>query len=452
MPARTWRRLPSLCLLAAAGAGSVARAQQSPEMQQVLQRLDRLEEQNRELLNEIQALRQQLTAKPATAEPAALEAAATPAEQVEVNATRIAQLDQEKISSDHRLPVSLTGMLLFNSFWTGHGAAGADNPTIAPLVPGAASGGAIFRQSVVGIKFDGPEIAGGGKIGGSAYIDFFAGTGGLNQLLRLRVASVEARWKYTTVSVALDKPILAPREPDSLAQVGVSPLTAAGNLWLWQPQVRVEQRVPFGSSAGMRAQFGVYQTSEGGTGLSTEYPDLSRSRPGYQGRFEFWADQGESRRIEIAPGFHVSSTRVLRQSAPSRIFSVDWLIRPMARIDLTGTFFAGENTGVIGGLRQGVNVLNGSLVSVGAIGGWAQFKYRFTNRLSVNLYGGQEDDRDRDLDSGNIGKNQAYAANVMYRFGSNVLTSFEASQVRTTYVHVGTRLFPHYDLALAYLF
>src|SRR5690349_10710911 len=131
MPARTWRRLPSLCLLAAAGAGSVARAQQSPEMQQVLQRLDRLEEQNRELLNEIQALRQQLTAKPSTAEPASLEATARPAEQVEVNATRIAQLDQEKISSDHRLPVSLTGMLLFNSFWTGHGAAGADNPTIA---------------------------------------------------------------------------------------------------------------------------------------------------------------------------------------------------------------------------------------------------------------------------------------------------------------------------------
>ncbi len=444
-------RLP-LCLLAFAGAASLVNAQPSPEMQQILERLDRIESQNRELMTEVQALRQQLDAAKA-AQPDVLPADSAPlADRVDAQDQRIAQQDQEKISSEHHLPVTLTGMLLFNTFWTGRGAGGAENPTLAPLTSGPADAGGTFRQSVVGVKFDGPTILGGAKVTGSAYVDFFGGSGGtLNQILRLRVASVDTAWKNTTLSFALDKPILAPREPDSLAQVGVSPLTSAGNLWLWQPQVRVEQRFKFGDQAGLRAQVGVYQTSESGTGASTEYA-VAQSRPGLEGRFEFWGASGENRRIEIAPGFHVSDTQLLGQSAPSRIFSVDWLIRPISWLDFTGQFFQGENTGVIGGLRQGVSVFNGIVRPVEATGGWAQFKFRLTKRASLNFYGGQEDDWNRDLEPGGISRNLAYAASFMYRFGSNILASFESSQVRTTYLNSGTRIFPHYDLALAYLF
>ena len=43
------------------------------------------------------------------------------------------------------------------------------------------------------------------------------------------------------VMAGLEKPIFNPREPHWLAQVGISPLTGAGNLWLWLPQVRLEQ-------------------------------------------------------------------------------------------------------------------------------------------------------------------------------------------------------------------
>lgn len=435
-----------ICLIA-----PFVNAQPSPDMRQILQRLDRIEAQNRELMNEVQELRKQLSAAKPVGAP---EESAPVEERVDVQDHRIAQLDQEKISSEHKLPVTLTGMLLFNSFWTGANAGGAANPTVAAVTPGPVDAGGTFRQSVVGIKFDGPAIAGGGKITGSAYVDFFGGSGGtLSQMLRLRVASVDAVWKNTTLSFALDKPILAPREPDSLAQVGVSPLTSAGNLWLWQPQVRVEQRFAFGDQSGLRAQVGVYQTSEGGTGLASEYPSgVAASRPGFEGRFEFWGASGENQRVEIAPGFHVSDSQVLGQSAPSRIFSVDWLIRPASWMDFTGEFFQGENTGVIGGLRQGVSVFNGVVRSVGAAGGWGQVKFHLTRRATLNFYGGQEDDRNRDLEPGGISKNQAYAGNFMYRFGSNILASFEASQVRTTYMGSGTRIFPHYDLAIAYLF
>jgi len=442
------------CVLLVAFAARSLSAQQAPELKAVVDRLDRLEAQNRELMAEIRALRQQLAAAQPSAEvaPQTAEAESPPqpvVERVEVTERRIADLDQSKISSEHRLPVTLTGMLLFNSFLNGKGAGGADNPTVLPPNGAQASGGATFRQSVIGLKLDGPGLVGGGKVTGAIYMDFFGGGTGLNQTVRLRVATLDATWKNTTLGLAFDKPIIAPREPDSLAQVGVSPLTAAGNLWLWQPQVRVEQRISLTEQAGLRAQFGLYQTAESGTGLTS--PDLARARPGYQGRFEFWAKSG-SRRIEIAPSFHVSSTRVLGQSVPSRIVSIDWLIRPAARVDFTGAFFHGENTGVIGGLRQGVNVINGQAHAVHATGGWAQFTFRATRRASFNFYGGQEDDRNRDLSLGAVGKNQGYGANIIYRLGSNILTSFEASQMRTTYLGSRTVINPHYDLAFAYLF
>jgi hypothetical protein len=450
----------SCLLLAACSVGSLS-AQQSPDLKAIIDRLDRLETQNRELMDEIHALRQQLAAEkpaPETAPAAAAETAEAEApapqpiaERVAIAEQRLADLDQTKISSEHRLPVTLTGMLLFNAFANGKASGGADNPTLLPPAGAQASGGATFRQSVIGLKLDGPRLVGGGKMTGAVYMDFFGGGTGLNQTMRLRVATLDATWKNTTLGLAFDKPIIAPREPDSLAQVGVSPLTAAGNLWLWQPQVRVEQRISLTEQSGLRAQFGVYQTSESGTGLSAEYPDLARARPGYQGRFEFWRQSG-SRRIEIAPGFHASSTRVLGQSVPSRIVSIDWLLRPAARVDFTGTFFHGENTGVIGGLRQGVSVVNGQARAVRASGGWAQFTFRATERASFHFYGGQEDDFNRDLERGGVAKNQGYGANIIYRLGSNILTSFEASQVRTTYLGSSTRINPHYDLAFAYLF
>ncbi len=431
-------------------AGAWAQDQSRPDLRQILDRLERLEDQNRSLIAEIRALRAELASQkgqPIPAEPQTEEREA-------VQDRRIEEHEQAKVESEHKLPVRLSGMLLFNAFANGRYSGDAMYPTVASANAGLASKGATVRQTVLGLKFDGPRIFGGGQVTGSMFMDFFAGSGAsLNQLLRLRVATVDLNWKHTTVSFGQDKPIVAPREPESLAQVGLSPLTAAGNLWLWQPQARFEQRIGFGRRSGVRAQMGVYQTAEGGNGAVSEYPNtLARSRPGLEGRFEFWGDLGEQRRIEIAPSFHVSNTLANGQSVPSRIYSIDWLVRPFANFDFVGQFFRGENTGVIGGLHQGVTITGETLRAVQAYGGWLQLTYRATPRLSFNLYGGQEDDRNSDLARGAIAKNLTYAGNVMYRLGSNVLASFEASQTRTTYLGLVPRLNPHYDFALAYLF
>ncbi len=435
---------------------AVLPAESKSEMQQVLERLERLEEQNKALFAEVQSLRKELAGGGgANAEPAAPPSEPPLEEKVAVQEQRIDEQAQSKVESDHRLPVQLTGMLLFNAFLNGQSSNNQGYPVTAAATPGAASGGATLRQSVIGLKFQGPDIFGGGKVSGSVYMDFFDGLGTTQtQYMRLRIASLDFNWKNTTFSAGLDKPIISPREPNSIAQVGVSPLTAAGNLWQWEPQARIEQRFRFGDDTGVRAQVGVFQTSEGTTVLPAEYQSsLAPARPGLEGRFELWHQFGEGRRFEVAPGFHVSSSHVDGQGVPSHIFSVDWRIQPVSRFDFSGMFFSGENVAVLGALRQGIVFgRRDAPHAVQSMGGWAQLSFRATGRLSFNVYGGQQDDRNYDLLPGGVAKNLSYAGNVMYRLGTNVLASFEASQTRTTYLGAGTRLNPHYDLAFAYLF
>jgi hypothetical protein len=454
---------------------SLLPAQQKSDFQQILDRLERIEQENQALAGEVRALRAELAASRSPAAPAAppateasgaataVSAATSPPpppldEQVEVNTRRIAEQAQSKVEASQKLPITLTGMVLFNAFLNGRANGGAEYPIVA--APGdnpAQAGGATISQSVIGLKFQGPQVLGGGQISGSIYADGWGGTpnNSLNHLLRLRTATVEIDWKNTTILAGQDKPIVSPREPNSLAQVAVSPLTGAGNLWLWSPQVRIEQRFAFDQRSGLIAQAGVYETSEpsysarGGDELGL--PSLPR--PAIEGRFEFWRKLGEGSRLEIAPGFHASTTHAGGFSAPSRLATIDWLIQPVSKLQFTGMFFTGENAAGLGGLHQGFSIVDDiRAVSIGANGGWSQLSYLATTRLTFNFFAGEENDRLADLLPGDIHRNLLYGGNAIYRLGSNVLLGAEVSQVRTNYYLLPSRLNNHYDLSLGYLF
>ena len=435
-------------------------AQERTDLQRILDRLDRLEQENRNLAEEVHALRIQLAgggapAPQVTATAAPVDVSEAPlAERVGVAEQRTEELSQSRVAAGQRLPVTLTGMVLFNAFLNGHANGGAQAPTVASPADSASGGGASLSQSIIGLRFEGPLVLGGGRVRGTFDMDLWGGTSSsLNHLLRIRVASLQIDWKNRTLMVGQDKPIVAERDPESLSQVALSPLTAAGNLWLWQPQVRFEQRFAMGDDSGFRARASVYQTSEPVASAGPYQATLSTARPALQGHFQFWRQFGTGARIEIAPGFHASDTHVDGISIPSRLFTIDWLIQPVAKVQLTGTYFHGRNAAGVGGLRQGFTNLGvDRFTAVSASGGWAQLSYLATNRLTFNIYGGQESDRAADLLRGQIARNFAYAANTRYRIGSNVLLGVEANQVRTTYVGGATRIVDHYDLALGYLF
>jgi hypothetical protein len=449
-------------------------AQQKSDLQQVLDRLDHIEQENKDLAAEVRALRAELAASRAATDSAATNPATTNRattagsdqvqsapleEKVAVNEARIAEQAQTKVEASQKLPITFTGMLLFNTFLNGRANGGAEYPTTASQTnSSSAAAGATVSQSIFGMKFQGPQIFGGGQISGSAYLDAWGGSpsNSLNHLVRLRTATVEIDWKNTTILAGQDKPIVSPREPNSLAQVAVSPLTGAGNLWLWSPQVRLDQRFAFGQNAGLTAQLGVYETSEpsyASRGGDEDSTLASSPRPALEGRFEFWRKFGENARIEIAPGFHDSTSHAGGFSAPSHLATVDWLIQPVSQIQFTGMFFTGENAAGLGGLRQGFTIFNDiRAVPIGANGGWAQLSYQATKRLTFNIFGGEENDRAADLLSGDIHTNFMYAGNAIYRLGSNVLLGAEVSQVRTSYFLLPSKLNNHYDLSVAYLF
>ena len=102
-----------------------------------------------------------------------------------------------------------------------------------------------MRQTIIGLEYHGPQTFLGGTVSGALAMDFFTGGVNFNSTFRLRTGSINLDWKTTKLMVGIDKPIFNPREPSSLAQVGISPLTGAGNLWLWMPQARVEQDFAF---------------------------------------------------------------------------------------------------------------------------------------------------------------------------------------------------------------
>lgn len=418
------------------------------DIQQILERLERIEQENRNLAAEVRALREQLSTR---AQPQPAPEAQPPLEErAAVQEQRVEEMAQTKVEASQKFPIKLTGTLLFNSFLNGRANGGSQYPTIAALTDNHTTGGASFTQSLIGFLYDGPKIWGGGKVNGSLLLDLSGGSSApLNHLVRLHVARLSVDWKNQSITVAQDKPIFSPREPDSLAQVAVSPLTGAGNPWLWQPQVRFEQRFAVGEQTGVKAQVGVYQTAEP---IPSTGADPS-SRPGFEGRFELWRDVGRGARIEIAPGFHASQTHVAGVSIPSRLFSIDWMIRPLPKVQLTGLFFNGKNAGGMGGLRQGFTIRDDvNFIAIRTTGGWSQISYQATSRLGLNLFAGQESYPQQDLLKAMISRNFSYGGNAIFRLAPNWLLSLEASQVRTRYVSRPNRLNNHYDLALAYLF
>ena len=429
---------------------SFAQNQPTPELKSILERLDRLEQENRSLTEQVNELRTQLAA----AKGGAVEAnGPTAEERLDIQQQRIEEQAQTKVEASQKFPIKLSGMALFNTFLDSKQNGGIDYPTVAaPTGPGRA--GATLRQTIVGLEFRGPQTFLGGTVHGSVYMDFASGAG-LAQTMRFRTGSIELDWASRNILVGVEKPIFNPREPASLAQVAVSPLTGAGNLWLWLPQVRLEQDLKFGSRAGLRARMGVVQTREVGPYESTGLPaGVEPARPGLEGRYEFFYNLDSDRHLEIAPGFHTSTTHANGFSIPSDVFSLDWMFNPVRAVEFTGAFFNGQNVANLGtgAVNQGYTTTKRVAWAIDSMGIWGQFTIHATRRADLHLFTGRQNYGLQYLGPGDVSRNAMFGANLFYRIAPNVLLGPEYSQLRTVYIVYGARINNHYDLALAYLF
>jgi hypothetical protein len=434
----------------------------------MLDRLDQIEAQNAALRGEVEALRRELErlkeaalsangAAPTTERLDALD------ERVDLHDVRISEQGQVKAESSQRVPVQLSGMILFNLFRNSpHGVpAAVEYPLAARTDRAPGTFGGSVRRSVFGAEFQTPQAVLGGQFRGSLFLDLAGGAGSLADTQpRFRTAAIEGRWKRWAVFAGQEKPIFSPREPSSLAQVHFSPLAGAGNFWLWRPQVRVERLVAFTAATELRARVGWSHAPETG---GTIPPEIRASaeprRPALEGHFQIAQQFGEGRRIEIGSGFHRSTSHFGAFSAPADLISLDWFIKASRWAEFTGVMFTGQNMskgGSTGG-AQGVALVplgpgQFRVVPVGRRGGWAQLTLLPTSRWSVNLQTGLDDLEADYLIPTSISRNQAFVFNTFYRVAPNVIWGVEVSLLRTRYKAGQHPQAIHHDVYFAYVF
>ena len=146
----------------------------------------------------------------------------------------------------------------------------------------------------------------------------------------------------------------------------------------------------------------------------------------------------------------------------------DWTM-PLGRWELSGEFYRGRALGGLGGGIGQSAVFSGAIADpltqvrgLNSIGGWAQVKFRQTEKLEWNGAYGQDNVPARDLrlfptpqqtyyDS-SITRNQSSLVNFIYRPRSDVLLSLEYRRIRTLRFPMDTDRARQINLSMGLLF
>ena len=372
-----------------------------------------------------------------------------------------------------RMSVELHGRVLVNTFSNSRRVNNQDVPQV--VRPDTQSGtandvlGMAIRQTTLGAVVEAPNVL-GGSFTGDLDIDFFGGqmasTGGRTfPLLRLRTARGIVAWSHAELLLGQESPLVAGVNPVSLASIGTPGFAAAGNLWLWLPQVRVTAE--FGDRVRFGLQGAVLAPTSGDTvGLFETGPDSAeQTRMPYlqsRVRMQWGEDEG---RGEIGVGLHQGwiRTREGGTSGPGPIIDevsqgvhVD-LVVPFGRwVEIRGEGYRGQALRGLGGggVGQGIAIdAAGRGVPVRDQGGWAQLNIMPQSRVSPGIGCGQSDPDDDDLTqlAAPRLRNDVCEAHLMMRPAGPLVAAIEFRRLKTTY-RSGPFVANHLNLALGFTF
>ena len=303
--------------------------------------------------------------------------------------------------------VTIHGSILLNAWRNSGRTNNADVPTLAlasdqdPL--GRRSLGAAIRQTRIRIEARHESVL-GGRLFGELDADFFGGQqpssgGRTHPLLRLRRAYAELRWPGWTVLVGQEAPPLFGVNPVSVASTGFPLFAAAGNLWLWLPQIRATGWLTRDRPLRVGVEATVLAPSAGEpVDPFLTQPDRAEAsgRPGIEarvvGRWRVGGREGEA-----GIGIHRGWLAVTGGATiTSRAFGAS-VVAPLTQaIEIRGEYFRGRALGGLGG--GGIGQTTGvDGLAVRTSGGWAQLVLVPTASVELGLGGGQDNPRDGDL-------------------------------------------------------
>jgi hypothetical protein len=402
--------------------------------------------------------------------------------------SQIATHEQAKVESASKYPVKISGLVLFNGFVNTSQVDEAATPTVA--VGGAGSTGATIKQTLLGFDARGPHIFGASSFA-DLRVDFagsaqsssgpgnFAGPyAGNSALLRLRTAHAALQWPNTQAFFALDRPIVSPDTPTSLAAVAEPALAWSGNLWTWNPQIGLTRDIPFGTSQGLRLQAALIDVSDppatpiipSSTSASTMPPGTAeQSRwPGVETRIALFRSGSEEKENHFGLGGYYAPHRfAYGKTFDSWAATVDANLHLPAGLEFTSSAYRGLALGGLGGgaYKDIAYYVDSNfdfyIHPLDSVGGWAQLKERVNNRLEFNAAFGTDmvfarQLRPYALSTGSIYQNldatRTFTGNFIYSPSASLLFSVEYRRLESSPVSGATATSNIFGIAAGYKF
>jgi len=442
-----------------------------------------MEEMKTEIIRtraEAQELRQVLEGSRGKATDQYTEPIQTLEEEQQLLNAKVDEQYQTKVESASKYRLRLSGTVLMNLFNNRGAVDNLDFPSLAleySSIYSRHSVGASLRQSLVGLEVSGPQIQ-GAHVRGDLQFDFAGGfpnapDGVTFGLPRLRTGTLRLDWPKTSVVAGQDAPFFSPLSPSSIASVAVPALSYSGNLWTWIPQVRVEQRLNVAEGSNVLLQGGVLDPLTGQTPVSqfvrTPQAGEASRQPAYATRIA-WSRHAFDRELTLGAGaYSARHDWGFGRTVDAWAATADWLIPFGGRLELSGEFYRGRALGGLGGgigrsaLFSGPVTYSSTRVKgLNATGGWAQLKFRQTERLEWNAAYGEDSVPARDLRlfrfvqqsyyDASIARNQSSLMNFIYRPRSDLLLSLEYRRLRTFMFQGDSQKASQFNLSMGVLF
>ena len=417
---------------------------------------------------EAQELRQALQSSHGQTEAAASEAPASAQtsdpvqklqEDQELLNAKIDEQYQTKVESASKYRVRLSGTVLVNLFNNRGAVDNIDFPAFAldsgPIYTQGSVGGTL-RQSIIGLEVFGPDVK-GAKVSGDLQFDFAGGfpnapDGVTLGLARLRTGTVRMSWPKTTVIAGQDAPFFSPLSPSSIASVALPAFSYSGNLWTWIPQIRLERRFDVTENSNVLLQGGLLDP------LSGDVPPFQYIRVPQAGEASRrpagairtgWTHKMFGHDMTIgASGYYSRQNWGFGRHIDGWAGTSDWIVPLGSRFELDGEFYRGRAIGGLGG-GIGRSVVFNSITAdprarirgLNSTGGWAQIKFRQSDKLEWNAGFGEDTVPTRTIRfypffqqtyvGASITRNQSALANFIYRPRSDLMLSLEYRRIRT---------------------
>jgi len=387
---------------------------------------------------------------------------------------------QTKVESASKYRLRLSGIVLMNLVSNQGWVDNIDIPTLAGAKPPGDSGGsfgATLRQSEIGFEAFGPSVA-GAKTRADLQLDLAGGfpsvPNGINSgLLRLRTGTMRMDWTNTSVVVGQDGIFFSPNSPTSFASLAVPALSYAGNLWSWVPQIRVEHRVVLGEESSLMFQGGILdpvsgEAPQGGFYRQAGPGELSR-QPAYGTRIAWTHDVfGQPLRVGVG-GFYSRQDYGFSRTVDGWAGMTDIDLPLSRQFSLSGKLYRGKGLGGLGGgigrsalfSSSDLGLASTQVRGLNSVGGWAQLKYRPSNKLEFNAAFGMDNPYASDLKyfqyaqaygDPTLARNQGSFVNMIYRPRSDLLFSAEYRHLTTYTITNGGNSAGHLNLMMGVLF